>query len=78
MHLLPLSDMKCTAGNVTVMTIEFNTELKTVHLESIQTPSHFPHFVTLQSYFFLINLHTIPDNDKAKTALEKCLKMHYK
>ena len=44
----------------------------TVHSESIQTPSFFPHFVTLQPYtkidtftfFSLINPHTIPHNDK--------------
>ena len=43
----------------------------TVHSESIQTPSLFPHFVTLQPYskidfFSLINLHTILQNDKVK------------
>ena len=45
--------------------------INTVHLESIQTPSLFPHFVALQpyskiDYFFLINLYTILHNDKAK------------
>ena len=48
----------------------------TAHSESIQTPWLFPHFVTLQPYskcikyfFSLINRHTIPHNDKAKTGL---------
>jgi hypothetical protein len=45
------------------------------HTQWIQTSPLFPHFVTLQPYskidfktFFLITLHTIPSNDKAKTA----------
>jgi hypothetical protein len=39
----------------------------TVHSESIQTPSLFSHFVMLQTYTKIINLHTIPHTDRAKT-----------
>ena len=56
----------------------------TVHLESIQTLSLFSHFVILQPYakivsifFSLINLQSIPHNDKMKTRFRyfcKCIK----
>ena len=42
----------------------------TVHLESIQTPWLFPHFVTLQPYTKIVKikiyLYMIPNNNKAK------------
>ena len=44
-----------------------------MHSESIQTPSLYPQVATLQPYFkmyqinILVNLQTIPHNDKSKT-----------